>query len=137
MGSASIIKERGLSPSWLLAALLVSCGTPISRPNVPPFSGEGTESWLVEVTEPIDRDDILEAFEASAQGYGCRTEQLGLESTSNIHGEMRRYYGVTAWCSSGTIALITLVGGRVSIGCVKPTTHQACQGLLHRISQAR
>jgi hypothetical protein len=52
-------------------------------------------------------------------------------------GESRSYYGVTASCDEGTIALITLVGGRVIIGCAKPTTRQACDSLLSNISQAR
>ncbi len=125
----------------LLATLVLGCGTARSRPsahaNVPPFDGTETESWLVQATDPVDRDDVLPAFEASAQAYGCQTEQLGLESSTNIYGEERRYYGVSASCEEGTIALITLVGGSVSIGCAKPTTRAACDRLLHDIAQAR
>jgi hypothetical protein len=104
---------------------------------VPLFTGEETEWWLVQDTEPVGRDDILPAFEASAQNYGCATEQLGLDSTTNIHGEVRSYYGVNASCQEGTIALITLVGGRVRIGCAKPMTRDSCDRLLRNISQSR
>jgi len=83
------------------------------------------------------RDDLLPAFEASALSYGCNTEELGGESSLNIYGERRSYYGISASCAKGTIALITLVGGRVRIGCAKPTTSQACDLLLRNISQAR
>jgi hypothetical protein len=125
--------------------LLASCTTASSAPNsapdsarhVPSFQGEENEWWLVQETEPVDRDDVLPAFEASARSYGCSTEQLGRQSSINIYGESRSYYGVTASCAEGTIALITLVGGRVSIGCTKPTTRQACDLLLRNIAQAR
>jgi hypothetical protein len=123
--------------AWVLAASLVGCTPASSRPNVPPFAGEESEWWLVQETEPVSRDDVLPAFEASAQNYGCVTEQLGLDSTTNIFGEVRSYYGVNASCDEGTIALITLVGGRVRIGCAKPMSRDACDHLLRNISQAR
>jgi hypothetical protein len=104
---------------------------------VPAFSGEESESWLVQETEPVSRDDVLPAFEASAQNHACATEPLGLDSRTNIHGEARSYYGVTASCEEGTIALITLVGGRVRIGCAKSMTREACDRLLRNISRAR
>jgi hypothetical protein len=131
--------------AWAFAMLLMSCTTsssaprsaPNSAPNRPSFRGEENEWWLVQETEPVDRDDVLPAFEASARRYGCSTEELGRESTVNIYGESRSYYGITASCYEGTIALITLVGGRVSIGCAKPTTRDACDLLLRNIAQAR
>jgi hypothetical protein len=99
--------------------------------------GDETERWLVEESGPVGRDDVLPAFEASAKDYGCRTEKLGGETTRNIYGERRSYYGVTATCYEGTISLITLVGGGVRIGCAKPTTLPACNQLLHDIAESR
>jgi len=131
----------GSNPLWLglPATLLVSCATPRAEPratpNVPTFLGVETEHWLVEESQPVGRDDVLPAFEASARNYGCSTEQLGSQSSQNIYGESRSYYGVTAACAEGTIALITLVGGGVRIGCVKPTTRAACDLLLRNIAQ--
>jgi len=124
---------------WVLAALsvVVACATEGAVVNRPSFSGEETEWWLVQETAPVGRDDILPAFEASASNYGCSTTHLGADSSSNIYGELRSYHGVSASCDEGTIALITLVGGRVRIGCAKPTTGQACDLLLRHISQAR
>ncbi len=76
-------------------------------------------------------------FEASARSYGCSTEKLGIQSSFNIQGERRRYFGVSATCYEGTIALIGLKGGRVRIGCTKPTTLDACNALLRNISEGR
>jgi hypothetical protein len=123
--------------TWCFAMLFVGCTKANSAPNVPPFEGEETERWLVQETEPVGRDDVLPAFEASARSYGCRTVQLGRQSSTNIYGESRSYYGISASCEEGTIALITLVGGGIRIGCAKPTTRQACDLLLRNISQAR
>jgi hypothetical protein len=123
-----------------VSVLFVGCAgstAPQSAANVPPFQGVETQHWLVQESEPIARDDLLPAFEASARSYGCNTEHLGNGSTLNIYGELRRYYGVSASCQEGTIALITLVGGRVRIGCAKPTTARACELLLQNISEAR
>jgi hypothetical protein len=96
-----------------------------------------TDWWLVQETDPVVRDDILPAFEASARSYGCTAEQLGRDSSQAIYGELRSYHGVSASCDEGTIALITMASGRIRIGCTKPTTHQACDRLLRDISQAR
>jgi hypothetical protein len=108
-----------------------------SYPDLPPFIGLETDRWLVEESGPVGRDDVLPAFEGSARGYGCRTERLDGQTTANIHGERRSYYGVTASCYEGTISLITLVGGSVLIGCAKPTTQPACNQLLRDISESR
>lgn len=105
--------------------------------NLPPFLGHETERWLVEEVGPVGRDDVLPAFEASAENYGCSTQTLDSETTYSIHGERRSYYGVTASCYEGTISIITLRGGGVRIGCAKPTTLQACRQLLHDISESR
>jgi hypothetical protein len=122
----------------LPSVLLVSCVAASSPPpNLPPFLGEETERWLAQETEPTGRVDILPAFEASAQSYGCNTERIGTKSTLSIHGERRSYFGVSAACQGGTIALITLVGSRVRIGCAKPTTREACDLLLRSIAEAR
>jgi hypothetical protein len=123
--------------AWLFAILAVSCASARSAPSVPSFVGVETEQWLVQESQPVGRDDLLPAFEASARSYGCSTEQLGRESSANIYGERRSYYGISASCEEGTIALISAVGGRIRIGCAKPTTRQACDLLLRNISQAR
>ena len=137
-------KALGVPVRALLALpWLVSCAPTEPRvralalPDLPPFFGDETERWLVEESGPVGRDDVLPAFEASAKDYGCSTEKLGGATTSNIYGERRSYYGVTASCYEGTIALITLVGGGVRIGCAKPTTMQACNQLLRDISESR
>jgi hypothetical protein len=106
-------------------------------PDLPQFIGEETDRWLVEESGPVGRDDVLPAFETSAQNYGCRTDKLGNKVSFNIQGERRSYYGVNASCYEGTIALVTLVGGSVRIGCAKPTTAGACQQLLRNIAEAR
>lgn len=129
--------------AWLPLLLLMSCAEPNSRPrapafpDLPQFIGEETDRWLVQESAPVDRDDILPAFEASARSYGCRTDRLGSRTSFNIQGERRSYYGVSASCFEGTIAIITLVGGSVRIGCAKPTTARACEQLLRDISEAR
>ena len=122
---------------------LLSCAPTEPRPrapafaDLPPFIGNETERWLVEESGPVGRYDVLPAFEASAKNYGCRTEKLGGASSFNIQGERRTYCGVSAACYEGTIAIITLVGGGVRIGCARPTTIQACNQLLHDISESR
>lgn len=123
--------------AWFVPLLVLSCASASPRPDLPSFEGVETEQWLVQETAPINRDDILPAFEASAHNYGCRTEQLGRDSSSTISGELRSFYGVSASCDDGAIALITLVGGRVRIGCLKPTTRERCDALLRNISQYR
>lgn len=117
--------------------LVVGCATANTPSNLPSFGGAETDRWLVQETESVGRDDLLPAFEASARSYGCSTEHLGSDSSLNIYGERRSYYGIAATCEEGTIALITLVDGHVRIGCAKPTTSQACDLLLRNISQAR
>src|SRR5713101_8318739 len=116
--------------------MLVSCAAnpPANRP---PFRGLETASWLVYQVEDVGRDDLLPAFEASARSHGCSTQHLGSESSVNIGGELRSYYGISASCEEGSIALITTEGGVVRIGCAKPSTRQDCDLLLRKISQAR
>lgn len=127
----------------LLSILAVSCAAPAAsahsnpRPAPPTFVGEENESWLVQETGPVDRDDVLRAFKAAARNFGCWTEELGNANGANIQGEYRSYYGISASCDEGTIALITLEGGRVRIGCAKPTTAKACDTLLRDISDSR
>ena len=122
-------------PCWL--TLTVSCAASRPRQSPPTFAGVETESWLVQESDPVGRDDVLPAFKAAARNYGCGTEELGNTNGANIQGEYRSYYGISAVCDEGAIALITLESGRVRIGCSKPTTAQACNDLLRRISQAR
>jgi hypothetical protein len=106
----------------------------------PPFDGGETASWLAyEVGVPgRDPSDLLPSFEASARAFGCRTEQLGSGSDPTIgNGVLRRWNGVSATCEEGTVAIITLVGEHVRIGCTKPTTRADCDALVQKISEAR
>lgn len=130
-------EERGWGWIALTMATLVgaSCTETLQRPTPPPFLGEETAWWQVQESEPTGRDDILPAFEQSAKRYGCTTEHIGSKSSSSIMGEERRYFGVSAACYEGTIAVVTLVGGRVRIGCQKPTTAAACSALLRNIAE--
>ena len=122
--------------SWLLL-MAVGCAATTPRPTPPPFLGVETNWWLVQESEPTGRDDLLPAFEASARSYGCSTEKIGSQTSFDIQGEVRRYFGVSAACYDGTIAIITLEGGGVRIGCAKPTTLDACNALLRNISEGR
>ena len=135
--------SRQIIAAGLLSTMALSCAASSPRahsnprPAPPTFVGEENESWLVEETGPVDRDDTLRAFKAAARNFGCRTEELGNANGANIQGEYRSYYGIQASCDEGTIALITLEGGRVRIGCAKPTTAKACETLLRDISASR
>jgi hypothetical protein len=111
---ARLARSLGLIAGWwILPMALVSCAiasySAKPRPKPPPFTGEETEWWLVQQTEPVGRGDVLPAFEASAQSYGCNTEELGGDFTATISGELRTYYGI----------------------------RQACDVLLRRIAEAR
>jgi hypothetical protein len=123
--------------SVLLVSLVAGCAP--SLPRVPPFHGEETDAWIAyEVDLPgRGRSDLLPAFEASARSHGCSTEQIGSAVRPTIAGELRSFYGITATCDEGAIAIVTLVGGRVRIGCAKPTTRERCDLLLQEISEAR
>jgi hypothetical protein len=123
--------------AWLFVTQLVNCAATSSEPSVPRFLGHETESWLVQETAPVGRNDVLPAFEARARDYGCSTEWLELDERRNIHGQLRSYYGVSASCEEGIIALVTIVGGGVRIGCAKPTTREACDLLLRNIARGR
>jgi hypothetical protein len=122
----------------VLVLLLTGCATTtLSATKLPQFRGVEDETWLAQESETAGRSDLLPAFEQSASSYGCVTDHIGAESTQNMHGELRGYYGVSAACREGNIALITVGGGRVRIGCTKPTTLEACDRLLQNIVQAR
>jgi len=108
-----------------------------AAPTPPTFLGEENDWWLVQETEAVGRTDILPSFEQSARSYGCSTDRIGSKTSFNIQGERRSYFGISASCYEGNIALITLAGGHVRIGCSKPTTREACDTLLRNISQAR
>jgi len=132
---------RGMRYVGTSLLVLWSCGGAAPRAETAPvvpattFMGEETEDWLAEESEPTGRTDLLLAFEASARSYGCHTEQIGSQTTFSIHGERRSFFGVSASCREGTVAIITLKGGRVRIGCAKPTTHEACDALLRSIAE--
>jgi hypothetical protein len=124
--------------SVLLVSLVAGCAP--SLPRVPPFHGQETDAWIAYEVDLLGsgRSDLLPAFEASARSHGCSTEQIGSAVDHPIiGGELRSYYGITATCDEGAIAIITLVGGRVRIGCTKPTTRERCDMLLQEISEAR
>jgi hypothetical protein len=127
--------------SFVLGVVAVSCAMgPAPRgpaaPAVPPFTGEPTEHWFYEDLGPVDHEAVLPAFEASAQAYGCVTEEIGSEATENMHGIMRSYYGINASCHEGSLAIVTLTRG-VRLGCARPLTRASCDALLRRISEAR
>lgn len=124
----------------LALTLLVACEESTPPPRSPPsFEGDETSSWLAYEIELPGRtpSELLPAFEASARALGCRTEKLGYGTSQIISGEMRAWHGVRATCEEGTIALVTMVGERVRIGCAKPTTRTRCDTLLQKISEAR
>jgi hypothetical protein len=123
----------------LLTTVLAACAGCTPASTYPAFRGRETESWIAyeETLPERDPSDLLPAFEASARTLGCSTEQLGYESDPNVAGEMRQMYGISATCDEGTIALVTLVGSRVRIGCTKPMTRDRCDTLLRKISEAR
>lgn len=129
---------------WTLACAAVSVALATDcdsapAPKYPPFEGAETDAWLTFDVPLPERspDDLLPAFAESARSHGCSTEQLGKRSEQNIGGELRYWYGVSASCDEGTIAVVTMVGGHVRIGCTKPTTRDRCSELLRRISEAR
>jgi hypothetical protein len=115
---------------------LVSCAA-ATPPSRPPFRGEANEAWLVSEVSDVRRDDLLFAFDESARSHGCSTEELGSEATPNIGGQLRRFYGISASCEEGVIAIVTLAGDRVRIGCARPMTREDCDLLLRKIVQAR
>ncbi len=118
--------------------LLTSCmSTTTSTATRPPFSGEANESWIVSEVSDLQRDDLLSAFDESARNHGCSTQELGAEATPNIGGQRRSFYGISAACEEGEIAIVTLVHHRVRIGCARPITREDCDLLLRKIAQAR
>ena len=141
LAPSAILKQ--IIVTGLLSTMAMSCAASSSttranpRPTPPTFVGVENESWLVQETGPVGRDDVLRAFKAAARDFGCSTEELGNVNGANIQGEYRGYYGISASCAEGTIALITLEGGRVRIGCAKPTTTKACETLLRDVSASR
>jgi hypothetical protein len=121
----------------LLPIVLASCAATQPAPHGPSFDGQATESWLAYQVDQVGRDDLLPAFEVSADRHGCFIERLGNERAANIGGLRYSYHGVSASCREGTIAIITLVGGGVRIGCARPTTREDCDLLLRKISEER
>lgn len=131
---------------WVLLMLpLLVCCAAATEPrahapelvDLPPFIGMENDRWLVQELGPVGRSDVLPAFSASAQNYGCRTERLGSKTRFTIQGERRSYYGISASCYEGTIAIAKLANGAFRIGCAKPTSLQACNQLLRDISESR
>ena len=57
-------------------------------------------------------------------------------NTVNIAGMKYRYHGISATWRGRDIAMINLRGGAV-LGCAKPTTREACDELLRKISEGR
>lgn len=122
----------------LLLLHLVGCADSTPRADYPPFEGRETDHWIAyEVALGREPSDLLPAFEESARAFGCRTEQIGYGATQNVAGELRSWYGVSADCDAGRIAIVTLEGRRVRVGCARPATREQCDALLQEISQAR
>jgi hypothetical protein len=126
-----------MTRNHLLLVVLTGCAAAKATSRPPPFDGTENESWLAYRVDGIERPDLLSAFEASARSHGCDTARLGSESSPTIGGLRHQWYGISAACDEGTIAIVTLVGGRVKIGCPRPMTQEDCDGLLRRISEAR
>jgi hypothetical protein len=133
---AAPLERRPTVRAILLVSLVTGCAP--SLPRYPPFHGQETDAWIAyEVPVGRDPSDLLPAFEASARSHGCSTHQIGRDAETTVAGELRFFYGVTATCDEGTIALVTLAGGRVRVGCAKPSTRERCDFLLQEISEAR
>jgi hypothetical protein len=115
---------------------LLSCAA-ATPPTRPPFRGESNETWLVSEVSDLRRNDLLFAFDESARSHGCSTLELGGEATPNIGGQLRTFYGISASCEEGVIAIVTLAGDRVRIGCARPITREDCDLLLRKIALAR
>jgi hypothetical protein len=118
----------------LLLVVPMACEPPL--PSHPPFTGRPTESWfafVIAVPDAREPRDLVLAFEASARGSGCRTDRLQASIERTTWGIF--WYGVSADCTGGTIALVSLNGARVSVGCLRPTTREQCEGLLRGISE--
>jgi hypothetical protein len=120
------------------AALATDCQS-APPPQSPPFQGAETDKWLTFDVPLPDRppEELLPAFAESARSYGCSTEELGKRAEPHVGEQPRDWYGVSASCNEGTVAMVTFVGGHVGIGCAKPTTRDRCNELLRRISKAR
>jgi hypothetical protein len=119
----------------VLGLALVGCGAFGSGP--PPFAGRETASWTAFEVKSPELDEarqLLPKFEACARDFGCFTDHLGTVVYLAGRGETRLWYGVTASCDEGTIAILKLRGGRVRVGCEKPMTRDGCEALLQRIS---
>ena len=128
----------------LASACAVSAPAP---PEHAPFQGLTTDVWLAYgVALPArDPDELLAAFDAGAQRYGCRTEALGAMDHAYPRSpyillateDVRSRRGVAAFCGEDTIALLAAGGGEVRVGCARPTTRERCDLVLTRISEAR
>jgi hypothetical protein len=97
-----------------------------------PFDGRETGAWLAfdvpfSNEEPLPAS-LLDPFKVRAETLGCRTERLGNRVNSGFLG-----YGLVAYCEHGGVALIARRHG-MTVGCEKPTTRAACEGLLGEIS---
>jgi hypothetical protein len=118
----------------LLLLLVASCAADV--PRHPDFTGREDETWIAYSVD-VDRDDLLFAFDASARNYGCRTTKIGKDSRQNIAGIGYSFRGIDARCSGDReIAMVLTKTGAV-LGCPKPTTQQACDELLRKISEGR
>jgi hypothetical protein len=117
---------------------LTSCAP--SAPAKPPFAGQVTAAWIAfDVPVPAGKDSggIVESFEAGAKSSGCGTERLAASSQFVGGGELRQWYGVSAECDAGTIALVAVDAAHVRIGCRRPADRDACEAILRHISSAR
>jgi hypothetical protein len=100
------------------------------------FEGRSTEFWLAAFPIRTSRDphDFIPYFAQAARASGCRTEPV---TTSLVPWRGYGWYGLSADCSDGTIALVALDGPRLGIGCLRPTTLAQCEDLLREIHEGK
>src|SRR5687768_15170210 len=85
----------------VLTPTLGGCGSPETARS-PDLAGDDAAAWLTyQVAVQREPKDLLPAFEASAQNYGCKTERLSSQSDFMQGGVLFKWYGVGASCPEG------------------------------------
>jgi hypothetical protein len=120
----------------MAAVVIVASGCAPPRPPLP----QSRDAWLLFDVDVPGRDsrDLLRRFVASAQAFGCSTENAGGWSTGTPGGGWARFRStIVAQCDEGTIAMTAVGNERVRLSCPKPATRERCEALLNEISLAR